>query len=148
MAEKLNREAFAAKAIIHDEPVLVAPAVAITTVDRSFELPTELYLATVGLFLSYLGVMAFGFASPGLILPMAIFVLFVVAGFGVPALWVLMKPERAKSALGWSRFVREGIATATGRVDAQAAVVQVLILPALIFLWGVAVVSIAAIARG
>lgn len=144
MAQKQNREAFAAKAIIHDENVLAAR----TPVDRSFELPSELYMATVALFLAYLGVMAFGFASAGLVIPMAIFVVFIVAGFGVPAMWVKMKPRNDRRALGWSRFVREGIQTETGRLDARAAVVQVLILPALIFLWGVAVVSIAAIARG
>jgi len=142
MAERLNRELIAEKAVIHAEAALRAP----TEVDRSFELPTGLYAATVGLFLAYLAVMGFGFASPGLILPMAIFTLFIVAAFGVPALWVRMKPENERHALGWSRFVREGIVTQTGRLGAKEATVQVLILPALIFFWGIAVVSIAALA--
>ncbi|WEK47544.1 MAG: hypothetical protein P0Y56_04425 [Candidatus Andeanibacterium colombiense] len=149
MAEKLNRTEVAARAIIHPEAAIAAPnARHAAVVDRSFELPGALYAATVGLFLAYLGVMCLGFGDPGLALPMAIFVLFIVAGFGLPALWVRMKPENAQHALSWGRFMREGIATETGRLEAKAAMVQVLILPALIFLWGVATVTIAAIVRG
>lgn len=144
MAEKLNRIEVAEKAIIHSEAALREP----TRVDRSFELPTALYAITVGLFLAYLGVMGFGFRHPEMILPMTIFVFFIVAGFGVPALWVKMKPDNAQRAMSWSRFVHEGIDTLTGRLDAKAATVQVLILPALIFLWGVVTVTIAAIVRG
>lgn len=144
MAERINRELTVDKAIIHSEIALRVP----TAIDRNFGLPTGLYVATVGLFLAYLGVMAFGFSSPGLILPMAIFVLFIVAGFGVPAIWAWMKPENTSRALSWGRFSRDGIQTETGQLDAGAAMVQVLILPVLIFLWGIAVVTIAAIARG
>ena len=144
MAEKLNRQQVAEKAIIHTEAVLCQS----TTVDRSFELPTGLYVATVGLFLGYLAVMGFGFAHPEMILPMAIFTFFIVAGFGVPTLWVRMKPDSGQRALSWSRFAREGIDTLSGRLDAKAASVQVLILPALIFLWGIAMVTIAAVVRG
>ena len=50
---------------------------------------------------------------------------------------------RAKS---WSRFQAEGIQTAFGRTSAREATVQVLILPVLIFLWGIAAVVIAAFA--
>ena len=53
MAEKLNLQDAAEKAIVHPEAALHVP----TTVDRSFELPTGLYVATVGLFLAYLAVM-------------------------------------------------------------------------------------------
>ena len=117
MAEKLTRSAIAAKAIVHAEPALRVP----TQVDRSFELPTALYGATVGLFLGYLAIMGLGFAHPEMILPMAIFTLFIVAGFGVPALWVRMNPDSGQQALSWSRFKRDGIQTLTGRLDATAA---------------------------
>jgi hypothetical protein len=144
MAEKLTRTEIATRAIVHPEAVLREP----TRVDRSFELPTALYATTVGLFLSYLAVMCIGFGNPGLALPMAIFTLFIVAGFGVPALWVRMNPENTQRPLSWSRFMSEGIETETGRISCTAATVQVLILPALIFLWGVVTVSIAAAVQG
>jgi hypothetical protein len=144
MAEKLNRIEVAQKAVIHPELALIARH----SVDRSFELPTALYAITAGLFLAYLGVMGFGFRHSEMVLPMAIFVFFIIAGFGIPALWVKMRPDNVQRALSWGRFVHEGIDTFTGRLDARAAAVQVLILPALIFLWGVTTVTIAAIVRG
>lgn len=143
MAERLARQLIAEKAIVHEAPVLRRPH----QVDRSFELPTGLYAATVGLFLAYLALMGTGFAHPEMILPMAIFVVFIVAGFGVPALWVTMKPESGQTAMSWSRFRRQGIMTQAGHSTAGAATVQVLILPALIFVWGLAVVTIAALVR-
>ncbi|MBO9497930.1 MAG: hypothetical protein J7496_02685 [Novosphingobium sp.] len=149
MAEKLNRSEVAVKAIIHPEPVATLPGQAnFGRVDRSFELPTALYALTVGLFLAYLGVMCIGFANPEIALPMAAFVISIVAGFGVPALWVRMKPDNAQRPLSWSRFMSEGVETLSGRLDGKSAAAQVLVLPALIFLWGVVTVTIAAAVRG
>lgn len=113
--------------------------------DRTFELPTRLYATTVGLFLGYIALMGAGFAHPEMILPVAIFVLFVVAGFGVPALWTRLAPQTRSRAMRWEQFRQDGIMTLTGRTSARDATVQVLILPVLIFLWGVAVVTIAAL---
>jgi len=144
MAEKLNREEVAQKAIVHPEGGFRPRK----QIDRGFGLPTVLYALTVGLFLAYLGVMAIGFAHPEMILPMAAFVISIVGGFGLPALWVSMRPENSQRPVKWGRFVAEGIETASGHLDAKSAAVQVLILPTLIFLWGIATVTIAAIVRG
>jgi len=143
MAEKLTRQFIAEKAIVHEAPVLPAA----TPVDRTFELPTRLYAATVGLFLAYIALMGAGFAHPEMILPVAIFAVFIIAGFGVPALWVRLQPDSGRKAIGWDKFRAEGIMTLTGRCKARDATVQVLILPVLIFAWGVAVVTIAALVR-
>lgn len=126
------------------EAAIVPPAVIRQTIDRSFELPTGLYIATVGFYFAFLGVMASAFMNPGLALPMTIFFLFMVAGFGTPMLWARMGPENRQRALTWAQFKNRGIDTATGRLDGGAAVVQVLLLPALIFVWGVIVATIAA----
>jgi hypothetical protein len=143
MAERLTRQLVAEKAIVHEAPVLRAP----TTVDRNFELPTALYAATAGLFLATVAVMAIGFASPGIVVPMGIIVVFIAMFFAVPAMWVRMKPDHPGRATSWARFQRDGIMTPFGRCSASAATVQVLILPALIFLWGLATVTIAALVR-
>lgn len=143
MAERLARPRIAEKAIIHEASALHAP----TTVDRSFELPTALYVLTALGYLGFLGLTASAFGNPGLILPMAIFVTFIVMFFGVCAIWVRMKPENSRHALGWSRFQANGVRTHTGPVTAGQASVQVLILPALIVVWGFAVVTIAALVR-
>ena len=141
MAERISRQAVAEKAIVHAETALLPAHV----VDRTFELPTGLYIATAALFLGFMAVTAIGFSDPELILPIAVIVLTIVAGFAIPGMWVKLAPESGRKALTWSRFLAEGIATEHGRVSARDATVQVLILPVLIFLWGVATVTIAAL---
>ena len=143
MAERQTRELIAEQAIIHDAPVLRAP----TTVDRSFELPAALYGLTAAGYLGFVGLTALAFGNPKLILPFAIIAVFIAMFFGVNAMWMRMKPEHPQRLTSWSRFRQHGIMTAYGRSTAGAATVQVLILPALIFLWGIAVVTIAALVR-
>lgn len=116
-------------------------------VDRTFELPKGLYAATVTLYLGFLAVMATGLPTPGLIIPMAIFTLFVVAGFGVPAIWARLAPVSASKPMSYARLRRDGIQTLTGRLSAKDATVQMLILPVIIFCWGVSTVTIAALVR-
>ena len=101
--------------------------------------------ATVGLYFAFLAVMAVAFADPRLIVPMGIFYIYIIMAFGVPALWVRMKPDHTDRPLSWSQFMREGIATHTGRMAGKDAAVQVLILPTLIFGWGVAMAVIVAL---
>ncbi len=143
MVERLTRELIAEQAIIHEAPVVRRP----TKVDRNFELPAGLYAATAGAYFAFLGVMAIGFGNPGLILPMAIFVVFIAMFFAVPAMWMRMKPDHAQRLTPWARFRRHGVMTAFGHSTAGAATVQVLILPILILVWGLAVVTIAALVR-
>lgn len=140
MVEQLTREKIAQHADIRIE----APRVAAPT-DRTFELPTGLYVATVGLFLGFIGTLAVGFGNPEMVIPFVIFAFFIVAGFGIPAIWTRLAPETKSKAKSWSRFQQEGVQTAYGRTTARDATVQVLILPALIFVWGLICVTIAAL---
>src|SRR6478735_169506 len=143
MVERLTRQQIAEQAIVHQAPVLRAPH----AVDRNFELPTGLYVAMAGLFFAAFAVMALGFANPAMILPTAVIALFIAMFFAVPAAWVRMQPDSPKHALSWERFRRNGIITAFGHSSANAATIQVLILPALLLVWGIAVVAIAAVVR-
>jgi hypothetical protein len=112
--------------------------------DRNFGLPTALYGATVAGYLGFLLVVGSAFANPVLAIPMAIFVVFIIAGFGVPALWTrLAGNTTAPQTLG--EFEQRGIQTNTGRLAAKDATIQVLILPVLLVIWGLAVAVIAAI---
>jgi hypothetical protein len=70
-----------------------------------------------------------------------------VMAFGVPAMWVRMKPDHVSQPLSWRDFSRFGINTYTGKMSARDATGQVLILPVLILGWGVAIAVIAAIVR-
>ena len=141
MVEQITREKLAEQADIRfDAPRVAAPT------DRTFEIPTGLYAATVALYLGFIGTLALGFSNPVMIIPTAIFLLVVVAGFGVPAVWTRLAPETKSRAKTWVRFRQEGIMTAYGRTSARDATVQVLILPTLIFAWGLIMVTIAALA--
>ncbi|MEL1250837.1 hypothetical protein [Aurantiacibacter gilvus] len=140
MAELVSREQLARTADIRTE----APRVP-TSVDRTFELPKGLYVATVGLYLGFIAMLAVTFAHPELTILAVIFGLSVIAGFGLPLVWTRLAPETVSKNKTWARFQHEGVMTASGRATARDASVQVLILPVLIFLWGVSVVVIAAL---
>ena len=113
--------------------------------DRTFGLPWALHAGFFGLFLAYLGVMAIGLPHPEMAIPMAIFVFFTIAFYVVPMLWAVMAPANASRAMRMSELLSRGIAVHTGRCSGGAAIAQVLILPLLILLWGIAVVTIAAL---
>lgn len=143
MAERISRTQIAEKATILPEAAVAARVP--TTVDRTFELPTALYGWTAGLYLGFMAVMTMGFGNPGLILPVAVIVLLIVAAFAVPAIWTRMAPASRRAPMSWSRFQWEGVRTPYGHSKAGDATVQVLILPVLIFAWGFAAVTIAAL---
>lgn len=144
MAQKLDRAEIDAQADVHADLPATAGA---HVVDRSFELPAGLYIATVACYLIFLATTALAFSAPQLILPMVMFVFFIIAGFGIPTIWAKLAPDNSVKAKSWAKFQREGITSLTGHNTAAEATVQVLILPALIVVWGLAVVTIAAIVR-
>ncbi len=114
--------------------------------DRNFGLPSALYGATVAGYLGFLLVVGSAFANPVLAIPMAIFVVFIIAGFGIPAIWTRLAGNASQpQTLG--EFEARGIQTHTGRLAAKDASIQVLILPVLLVVWGLAVAVIAAVVR-
>ena len=115
--------------------------------DRTFELPKSLYLATVGLYLGFLAVMWMGLSAPDLAIPMVIFVAFVTAGFGVPAIWTRLNPQTSARQTTFAQLRQRGIQTLTGHCKAKDAAIQMLILPVIIFCWGVTTITIAALVR-
>ncbi len=113
-------------------------------IDRNFELPAGLFKATVALYLAFLGVMFVGFGGPGLVIPMAIFAVFIAAGFGVPAIWPRLKGN-VSAPMSMGKFKQAGIMTETGPVAPRDAMIQMLILPVLIVVWACAAVIVAAL---
>ena len=114
-------------------------------VDRTFEMPTALYGATVGLYLGFIAILGIGLSTPELAIPMAIFAIFIVGLFGAPALWLGLgrKPEARAKTLG--ELMQHGIATHTGLLKGKDAVVQMMILPVLVLVWGFTILLIAGI---
>lgn len=133
MSEHFTRELVAEQAIIHVEPKRQ------TVVDRSFEMPKALYAATVALYLGFLAVLGIGLQSPGLVIPMAICTIIVVAGFGVPTIWTRLA-QGGSQPLELQQLLGQGIATHTGRLAGRDAVIQMMILPVLIFAWAIIMV--------
>jgi hypothetical protein len=113
--------------------------------DRTFEVPTPILLGVFGLFMAYLGVMTIGFMNPALALPMIVNFIFVAAFAFVPAKWATMNPKKADRALTWAELRDGGLNTLTGRAGGAETAILVLLLPACILFWGVAVVTIAAL---
>ncbi len=124
---------------------IVASPTARSCTDRNFNLPVSLHAGFFGLFLAYLGVMAIGFPHPEMVIPMAIFVIFTIAFYLVPMLWATMGPENATRSMRLDQLMATGVDTHTGNTSGGAAVAQVLVLPVLILLWGIAAVAIAAL---
>lgn len=124
--------------------VVSAPDSEALALDRSFGLPRELYIGTVAGYLGFLAITGAAFMNPALAIPMGIFALFILAGFGVPAIWTRVKGNDSQP-LTIGEFGTKGIMTHTGRLAPRDAAIQVLILPVLIVLWACAVVAIAAL---
>lgn len=116
-------------------------------INRSFELPPALYAITVGCYLGFLGLMSALFMTSELALPMAAFVISILGGFGLCYKWVAMKPDHACGTLTSGQFAHRGIQTLSGRLTATEASVQVLILPVLLLVWGLAIAVIVAVVR-
>jgi len=140
VSKQIHNQVEQGKARIVETPVSKSTA----EVDRSFGLPRELYVGTIAGYLGFLAITGLAFMNPVLAIPMAIFVVFIVAGFGVPSLFTRLKGNDSK-AMTWGQFGTDGIMTNTGKLTPREASVQVLILPVLLVCWGIAAVTIAAI---
>ncbi len=112
--------------------------------DRNFGLPTALYGATVACYLGFLVIVGSAFANPVLAIPMAIIVLLIAAFFAVPAIWTRLAGN-ATEPQTMGEFETRGVMTNTGRLAPRDATIQVLILPVLLVVWGLAVAVIAAV---
>lgn len=113
--------------------------------DHSFEMPPAIYGIMAALFTGFVGVLCFALRNPELAVPFGVFVAFIGAFFIVPTIFVRTSPEKERHALPWADFLERGIRIEHGRCTGREAVILSLLLPAFIFLWGVAIATIVAI---
>jgi hypothetical protein len=133
--------------LVSRDEIVSPPSLLRACDDRTFEFPTALYMAMAALFLGFVGVLSLAFSNAEMVLPFAVFVSFISAFFVVPALWVRMAPDKNSSkALGWSEFIDKYVDTAAGPCSGREAAVLVLLLPAVIFAWAIAIAAVAALA--
>ena len=125
----------------HAKPAPQPAGLTNTPAEHVFGLPPVLHGALFGGFLVYLAIMWAAFGEAQLAIPFVIFVVFIVASFVVPAMWTSVAPG-AQPKQDWAWFREHGIVCATGHMGAGAAVVHVMLLPAMIILWGLSVAVI------
>lgn len=124
---------------------IVAPPAAPSWNDHSFELPPAIYIAMGALFFGFIAVLSMAFLNPAMAVPFAVCALFIVVFFTVPVIFVRTAPTDGSKPLRWSRFMEKGVAIEHGRCSGGEAAVLVLMLPALIFCFGVAIATIVAL---
>ncbi|HEV2568794.1 hypothetical protein [Sphingomonas sp.] len=112
--------------------------------ERVFDLHPALHVAMFAGFGLFLAILAAGLMSHELSLPMAICFVFLAAAFATPAAWARVAGQQEGRKQSWAEFMEEGVETATGRLGGGEAIVQVLILPALLVLWALAIIAIKA----
>ena len=128
--------------VARDEIVAAPPARACD--DQSFELPSRLYVAMAALFAGFVGVLSLAFRGGHMAVVYGVIFAFIAAFFAIPAMFPAIAPS-GKRPLSWTMFRMRGIETATGRTSAREATALVLLLPFLIFCFGMAVAAIALI---
>ena len=139
MTDRLHQDILAAR------QELVAPPPQRACEDYNFGLPTGIYVAMGLLFTCAVAVLAVAFRTEMAVSYGVVFG-FLAAFFGIPTLFVRMARGRGRTrALDWYKFREHGIATATGRSSAGEATTLVLLLPALVLCWAIAVAIIAAL---
>jgi len=123
---------------------IVAPPAQRACDDQRFELPSGLYVAMAALFAGFVGVLSLAFRGGHMAVVYGVIFAFIAAFFAIAAMFPAMAPS-GKRPLSWTMFRMRGIETATGRTSAGEATALVLLLPFLIFCFGMAVAAIAMI---
>ncbi|HEX8938309.1 MAG TPA: hypothetical protein VF776_08580 [Sphingomicrobium sp.] len=129
--------------LIARREIVAAPAERACT-DQSFELPTGLYGAMAAMFAGFVTVLGVGLRGGHMAVVYGVIYAFIAVFFALPAAFPSLAPGGRK-AMSRSVFRIRGIQTATGRSSAVEATVLVLLLPFLIFCFGMAVAIIARI---
>jgi hypothetical protein len=140
MSRRQTREQLLAR-----EEVVAAPAKRACD-DQTFELPTGIYIAMATMFAGFIAVLSLAFRGGHMAVVYGVIFALIAAFFGVPALFAGMAHDESRTrALRLFDFGHRGIATATGRASAREATILVLLLPFLIFCFGIAVATIASL---
>jgi hypothetical protein len=96
------------------------------------------------LFGGFIAVLSLAFRGGHMAVAYGVIFAFIAGFFAIPAMFPGLAPSEMK-ALSWAMFRMRGVHTATGRSSAGEATILVLLLPFLIFCFGMAVAAIAMI---
>ena len=139
MIARQSKQELLAQGEVVAAPVVTAIPAQRACTDQNFELPTGLYVAMAVMFTGFVAVLALVLHGGHLAVAFGAIFAFIGIYFGVPFLFPKMSGSSGAKALSWDEFTDRGIATATGHSTAREAAVLVLLLPSLIFCFGLAV---------
>jgi len=139
MIARQSKQELLAQGEVVAAPVVTAIPAQRACTDQNFELPTGLYVAMAVMFTGFVAVLALVLHGGHLAIAFGAIFAFIGVYFGVPFLFPKMAGSSGAKALSWGEFTDCGITTATGHSTAREAAVLVLLLPSLIFCFGLAV---------
>jgi len=112
---------------------------------RSFELPRRVFVAMAAAYAAFVAEMAFAFGDgKGMPLLLGICVVYLLMYLGTPALFGRVPTGVRLPDGGWARLRRRGLETASGPMSVGAVLGQVLVVPACVAGFGLAVAVIVA----
>lgn len=123
--------------------IVSAPSAPLGRTGRTFDLHPRLYAAMFGGMFAYLGIMWAAFGEKPLAISFVVFAVTFAATLVVPGLWARVD-KREGPQQGWADFLRDGFECMTGHLSARETIAQVLIMPAMLLLWGLSVAVIRA----
>jgi hypothetical protein len=129
----------------HLADVVVEPPLRPIPGSRSFELPKGVFVAMGAAYAAFIAEMAFAFGTGhGMPLVLAVCAVYLVMYLGTPALFGRVDTGVRQPKIDWSRLKARGLDTAGGSMSIGAVLGQVLILPACLAFFGLAVLVITA----
>jgi hypothetical protein len=112
---------------------------------RSFELPKGVFVAMGAAYAAFIVEMAVAFGDgSGMPLVLAICVVYMAMYLGIPAVFGKVNTGMRQPRLDWARLRASGLDTIDGRVGAGGVLAQVLIVPACLAAFGLAILVIVA----
>lgn len=114
MAQPLNKQfpqnlVFAGPWAVHDPAGAPACETRHAEGFREFSLPTGLCMATVGLYLVFIGTMAVLFLNLKLALPLVFFAGLVVFAFGLAGQWTMESARNSADPFSWAQLSARSI---------------------------------------
>lgn len=152
--DAFSYEVFSSAGDVVDAPVRHSPALAGAVVEppkhtipgpRSFELPRGVFAAMTAAYVAFVAEMTWAFgAGAGMPLVLGICAVYLLMYLGIPAVFARVETGVHQPKPAWSRLRQRGMATASGHMSAGAVLGQVLIVPACVAGFGLAIAVIVA----
>ena len=124
-----------------DRPVSYRP----NRAERVFDLHPAVFAMQLGAYAAFLLVLGLAFMNRELVIPFAIFTVYIGMFFATPALWARVKGTEGGRLESWAEFMEVGVDTGSGHLTGRQALAQIMTVPVLLVGFASAVGLIAAL---